>query len=706
MSEMEQRIPDWEKQQALLEALGKDYINLCLVDLNEGTATVLKSTSGTLWKNGAIQTKMPYDELCRICIEKYGLYENQQALFEVVQLDHVLRALEQKSEYSFLFDAFKEGRLRHFQMKYLRTGMPSCILMSFRELQPRRRDREPVPSETQRRIIETETDAAYTEREARQKLEQALEKEKDADEVLFCLSRIYYAIYELDLESDTYKTIYADDRVDHLPGDWGCASAEFRNLLERIVHPDYQERISQLFDISTLAARLEAEPNETLAEEYPVMDGNWHTVRFIVKHRNEEGHVTRVLCTLRRTTDQKWKERNYIALAEEAERANQAKTDFLRRMSHDIRTPINGLMGMIEIADRHRDDPPFLEECRTKAIGAMEYLLSLVNNVLDIGKLESGELELEHKPFDLIPLLNQQLSVIGGQAADNSICFYGGKEYSAIHHRYLIGSPVHLNRVLMNLANNAIKYNRQGGSVTLYCTELSSSDTTVLYQFVCSDTGLGMSEEFQKHAFDPFTQEGKQSLSTYNGSGLGLSIVKKIVDQMHGTIDLKSEEGVGTTFTLTIPFEIDTQEASRETPQAQLPHIDVTGRRALLVEDNELNREIAQILLEDEGLAVDCAANGQQAVETFAAAAPGTYAYVFMDITMPVMDGHEAARRIRALDHPDAQTVPIIAMTANAFQDDIQLSLSAGMNDHLLKPLDFEKVRQTVQKFAVRPDEE
>lgn len=695
MSQTEWTSPE---QQAMLEALGKDYINLCLVDLDQNTVTVLKSVQGLLLQSGAVRPQMPYDAMCRICIDKYALRENQPALQEVVRLEHVRRVLEQKPEFSFLFEAVKDGQLRRFQMKYLRINMPGHALMGFRALHTRQSEREADPED--RRTDAAGADAACTEQEARQRLEQALEKEKDADDVLLCLSRIYYALYEIDLVADTYKTIYADDRVPHLPGGWGCASAEIAKLQKQVVAPEYQERIAHLCDLSTLAARLDAEPNESVAEEYPVLDGNWHTARFIVRSRDDAGRITRVLYVLRLTSDQKRKEQNYIALAAEADRANRAKTDFLRRMSHDIRTPINGIMGMIEIADRHRGDPEFLEDCRTKTLGAMEYLLSLVNNVLDIGKLESGELVLEHKPFDLVPLLMQQLSVVGAQASENSVCFYGGKEYSIIRHRYLIGSPVHLNRALMNLANNAIKYNRRGGSVTLYCTELSSTEDTAVYRFVCEDTGIGMSKKFQQHAFDPFTQEGKPSLSSYNGSGLGLSIVKKIVEQMNGTIELQSEEGVGSTFTLTIPFAIDHAETTRETPAPAAGPVNVTGRRALLVEDNELNREIAQILLEDEGLLVDYAANGLKAVDAFAASAPGFYDYIFMDITMPVMDGHEATRCIRALPRPDAKTVPIIAMTANAFQDDIQQSLDAGMNDHLLKPLNFEKVKQTVQRFA------
>ena len=701
MSEIDWNAPEMQKQWALLEALGTDYVNMCLVDLEHGTATVLKAVNGQMLPFSEERPQLSYEEMCRVSIEKYAAKEWAEMLAAAVQLDHVKKMLARQAEYSFIYEAVLHGKKRELQMKYLRISLPGYALMGFREVRKRGRVVERLAENAElERAIEREKEAAYDERESQKKLEQALEKEKDADEVLLCLSKIYYAIYELDLEHDTYKTIYCDDRVEHLPSGWGCASIEMDKLRKKVVLPEYQERICEIYDLQTMAARLEAEPAGSIALEYPVVDGNWHTARFIAKRRDAEGHVTHALYTLRLISDQKRKEQNWIALAEEAERANRAKTEFLRRMSHDIRTPINGIMGMIEIADRHKGDVEILRECRAKTLGAMEYLLSLVNNVLDIGKLESGELMLEHKPFNLVTLLVNQLSIVGVQAAENGVNFYGGKEYSTIKHRYLIGSPVHLNRVLMNLANNAIKYNRRGGSVTLYCKEIASDDHIVTYQFVCTDTGVGMSKEFQEHAFEAFTQEGKQSLSSYNGSGLGLSIVKKIAEQMHGTIELESKENVGTTFTVTIPFEIDWEESSRETAKEPQERQDVTGRRALLVEDNELNREIAQIILEDEGLIVDCVPDGAKAVERFAVSQPGTYDYIFMDIMMPVMDGLEATRCIRAMERPDAKTVPVIAMTANAFLDDIQQSFDAGMNDHLMKPLNFEKVRQSIQRFA------
>ena len=454
----------------------------------------------------------------------------------------------------------------------------------------------------------------------------------------------------------------------------------------------------QFFDIATLSRRLRNE--DTIAEEYLAKDGNWHTARFITKRRGVNGEVTHALYVARLISDAKRREQNWIAIAEEANKANQAKTDFLRHMSHDIRTPLNGIYGMIEIADRHRGDVEKLQECRRKTLSAMDYLLSLVNNVLDIGKLETGELELEHRPFDLVTLLQKQLPIVETQATENGLIYRGGKEYSTIRHRYLMGSPVHLNRVLMNISNNAIKYNRRGGSVLVYCTELSSDDTTAVYQFVCSDTGIGMSQEFQKRAFEPFTQEGREAVTSYNGSGLGLSIVKEMVARMNGTIDLQSEEGVGTTFTVTIPFEIDgTIHESGE--KAEQTPVDVKGWHALLAEDNELNREIAQILLEDEGLIVTPVGNGAEAVQKFADSRPGEYDFIFMDIMMPVMNGLKAAKMIRGLDREDARTVPILAMTANAFSDDIRQSIEAGMNLHLMKPLDAEKLHQSIQTLAL-----
>ena len=379
----------------------------------------------------------------------------------------------------------------------------------------------------------------------------------------------------------------------------------------------------------------------------------------------------------------------------QAENANSAKTDFLRHMSHDIRTPLNGIIGMINISERYCGDKEKLYECKAKVMQSMDYLQSLLNNVLDIGKVESGTLQLVNKPFDLVAMLVKQISIIETNAKEYGISFEGGASMSTFHHRYVIGSEEYLNRLLMNLAGNAVKYNRSGGKVSLYFNEISSDDKTAVFEFVCSDTGLGMSEEFQKHAFESYAREGKETTNGYSGAGLGLSIVKDIVDMMNGTIKLESKENVGTTFTVTIPLEIDHNAEKEQQKKVEKP--DLSGKSVLLVEDNELNLEIAKMLLEDEKMVVTTAENGEEAVDIVSQSVPGRFDFIFMDIMMPVMDGLEAARQIRTLNRKDTKEIPIIAMTANAFQDDIRNCIDAGMNAHIAKPIDSKKIEDTLQ---------
>jgi signal transduction histidine kinase/ActR/RegA family two-component response regulator len=378
-----------------------------------------------------------------------------------------------------------------------------------------------------------------------------------------------------------------------------------------------------------------------------------------------------------------------------AKKANSAKTDFLRHMSHDIRTPLNGIIGMINISERYCGDKEKLYECKAKVMESMDYLQSLLNNVLDIGKVESGTLQLVNKPFDLVAMLVKQISIIETNAKEYGISFEGGASMSTFHHRYVIGSEEYLNRLLMNLAGNAVKYNRSGGKVSLYFNEISSDDKTAVFEFVCSDTGLGMSEEFQKHAFESYAREGKETTNGYSGAGLGLSIVKDIVGMMNGTIKLESKENVGTTFIVTIPLEIDHNAEKEQQKKVEKP--DLSGKSVLVVEDNELNLEIAKMLLEDEKMVVTTAENGEEAVDIVSQSVPGRFDFIFMDIMMPVMDGLEAARQIRTLNCKDTKEIPIIAMTANAFQDDIRDCIDAGMNAHIAKPIDSKKIEDTLQ---------
>ena len=683
-NEIRQTVSELKKERMFLDVLCKDYTSVYFLDLKSDKVEILKLAADAniaeMFQSQRLQQRIYTDEMKRYC-SRYVPEPGQEEFLQVMSCDNIRERLKRSDRFIYRYRSVpnKKG-YQHFETQIVRItneGFDNTALLAFRHIDD---------------IVEAEL-------RHQKELEEALEKEKVSNGILRAISKIYYAIFLIDLEKDCYDEISSDSKVYHLTGTHGCASKEMIELCNTFVVPEYQERIRRFFALSTLAQRLEKE--ETIAEEYLAKDGNWHTARFIVKRRNKGGRAIKVLYVTQLISEEKRKEQNWIAMAEEANRANKAKTDFLRRMSHDIRTPINGILGMIEVADRHRNDVKKLRECREKVLGAVQYLHSLVNNVLDIGKLESGNIVLEYESFDLVNLLKKMYPVIELQASETGINFCGGMEVNQINHRYLMGSPAHLKRILMNLASNAIKYNHKGGIMAICCTELESNADTVTYRFVCSDSGIGMSRQFQKYAFEPFSQEGKDSITTYNGTGLGLSIVKQIVDQMQGKIELKSQEGVGTTITVTVTFDIDHRMQALAEGKCKQPTVDVTGMRALLAEDNELNREIAKMVLEDEGLVVSCAENGAEAMRMFAESKPYEYDFIFMDIMMPVMDGLDATRHIRALQRPDAQDIPILAMTANAFQDDVQMSLKAGINEHLMKPLNVEKIQQAIQKTAL-----
>lgn len=385
--------------------------------------------------------------------------------------------------------------------------------------------------------------------------------------------------------------------------------------------------------------------------------------------------------------------------AEKAEQANRAKTEFLQRMSHDIRTPINGIRGMIEIANYYKDDPDKQTECRKKIWDASGLLLELVNEVLDMGKLESGEIMLEEREFDLKELLDSVGVVVDKQARERGITII--TDSYPVEHRYLLGSPLHLRRLLMNIISNAVKYNHAGGEVRLGCRQKPSADPeTAQIEFTCADTGIGMSEEFQKHVFEPFAQERNFARSEYGGTGLGMPIAKSLAEKMGGTLSFVSRQGVGTTFTLSLPFRICHAPEKRNKPKRLLQTSSIAGLHVLVAEDNRMNMEIAEFVLNVEEAFIIKAVNGEEAVRIFADSRPGEIDAILMDVMMPVMDGLEATRRIRAMKRPDARTIPIIAMTANAFAEDRQLAFAAGMDMHIAKPLEGSEMVETLERFV------
>ena len=382
--------------------------------------------------------------------------------------------------------------------------------------------------------------------------------------------------------------------------------------------------------------------------------------------------------------------------AKKAEQANTAKTEFLQRMSHDIRTPINGIRGMIELADYYSDDLQKQEECRKKIWDASGLLLELINEVLDMGKLESGEILLEEREFNLKKLLGDIVNVVEKQSKEHQLeivqCDY------QIEHWNLIGSPIHIKRMLMNILSNAVKYNRYNGKIILDCREVSCIGNVALIEFICKDTGIGMSKEFQEHIFEPFAQEFNSARSSFGGTGLGMPIAKSLVETMGGNIEFESEKNVGTTFRLKIPFKID-DCVHIEEPTEEEHNVSIEGVRVLVAEDNDLNMEITEFVLSSVGAVVIKASNGQEAIEIFEKSEVGEIDIILMDVMMPGVDGLAATRIIRSMSREDAKTIPIIAMTANAFSEDRLRAVEAGMNEHLSKPLESTVIIKTIAKY-------
>ena len=395
--------------------------------------------------------------------------------------------------------------------------------------------------------------------------------------------------------------------------------------------------------------------------------------------------------------DEKYKAELLIA-AKKAEAANEAKTEFLQRMSHDIRTPINGIRGLVNMADHYADDMEKQTEYRTKVKEASNLLLELVNDVLDMSKLESGEIVLEEIPFNLSSISREVFVVIEQMAAEQNIRVAWEKK--EITHRDFIGSPGYVKRVMMNILSNAVKYNKENGQIYVSCVEIPSEQPEMTtMEFVCRDTGIGMAEEFQKHIFEPFAQEHTGSRAKFAGTGLGMAISKKLVEEMGGTITFESEKGVGTTFVIRVPFKIDLDADKREESK-DVSEKSIKGMHVLLAEDNELNMEIAEFLLQNEGAEVTKARNGQEIVELFRKSEAGEFDVILMDIMMPIINGYEAAKRIRSLDREDAKKIPIIAMTANAFTEDRIRAKEAGMDEHVAKPIDVELLIKVIHKLV------
>lgn len=528
-----------------------------------------------------------------------------------------------------------------------------------------------------------------------------IENERKYQNLTAATSQIYHAIYHIDLIQDRIEKLAGANQNYTPTGVVTSATAQLNDILEKMVAPSHHEIMQYFFDLTTVNDRLHGKL--FISREYPSPQGIWRRATFIVQNRDTDDDVTEILYVTQIIDDYKQKELAYqqelVKAVESANQANTAKTDFLSRMSHDIRTPLNGILGMLDIAQKNETNPKALLECHEKMRTAAFHLKALVNDVLDMQRMETDRFFLEQIPFDIREILDNCWSMLEAQASRLDITLEKIKPGS-LKYPYLIGSPLHIRQIFMNLLSNAIKYNKPGGSISIHAKIIRQVHQNVIYKFIISDTGIGISPEFQKHIFEPFAQEDTGARTIYKGTGLGMAIVHRLVQEMGGTIQLKSEKNVGSTFTLILPFTIDEHQPSASAETATDTPADLTDLHILVVEDNELNLEIAVFSLEAAGLNVSTAINGLEAVRLFEKSKPYEYDIILMDIMMPVMNGLDAAKAIHGLSRPDAPTVPIIALSANAFAEDIQKSKNAGINEHLAKPLEMDKVLKVIASYC------
>ena len=476
----------------------------------------------------------------------------------------------------------------------------------------------------------------------------------------------------------------------------GCRNTDdiVNRVADTVVAPEARENYLTFHQISTLEERLAKSTFGYVDFVFPTRRGQWIRDVLVAQSYDKNGHLVKCLALSRDVTEEKQREIDYqeklIRTAHEAQASATAKTNFLRHMSHDIRTPINGILGMLEIAERHADDPQRQKACRRHVREASLILLELINDILDLSKLDARQLNADVKPFNLKQLWEETIPTLEVLSRRRNITINFKTD---IRHTDVEGCLTLLRRVVMNIITNAIKYNRENGRIDLSIKEEALSPTESTFEFVCRDTGIGMSEDFQRHAFEPFSQENDSARTHYAGTGLGLAIAKRIIEQLGGTITFTSRQNVGTTFTIRVPLKIvPSAAAPRPVSDSAALLAGLSGKRILLAEDNDLNREIAETTLTEAGAQVTAVTDGKEAVNAFLTAPEGTFDLVLMDLMMPNMNGLEATKAIRGSARRDTLTLPIVAMTANVFPDDVRATEDAGMNAHIGKPCSAKKL--------------
>ncbi len=650
----------------VLHALSVDYLGIYQVNFDTGECESYRGNE-RMEMDWVGCFKEGYQAAMEGFISQYVVSRDQERLRSMTKKDYVLAQLQMKKKFSIRYQVKDNSfGLKHLEMHFSATAKENCVIFAQRDINA---------------VVEQEEQYKL---EARRSLEDILEGARTG-------------IWTIELEEGCQPRMYADRTMRILLGvsdeiePEECYQHWFKNIA-----PDYvemvQEAVKDILEtgrseviypwhhpkLGKIYVRCGGVPDKTFKKPGVCLNGYHQDITETTIARKKQDQAI-------------------MELLEKVRRANSAKSEFLSHMSHDLRTPINGILGMLEIMEKRQNDAGQQEACRRKIRVSTGHLLSLVNDVLQVSKLESGRPTAVEEPFDLHDTLEECITILSPQAEERGIRM--SLEANSLQHNKLIGNALHLKQILMNVIENALKYNRPKGKVFVQVQETACQDKTAKYRFVIEDTGIGIGEEFKKHIFEPFTQEHQGARTHYNGAGLGMSIVKKLVDQMKGTITLDSQLGKGSTVQITLPIQIDETRSAEPMDTALDLQSNIADMHVLLVEDNEINCEIVEFMLKEAGAEVVTANDGQAAVDTFAASEPGTFDCILMDLMMPVMSGYEATRVIRALKRADAASVPIIALSANTFEEDIALAKDAGMNEHLAKPVDMRNLFETMSRL-------
>ena len=655
----------------VLHALSVDYLGIYEVCFDTGEYEVYRH-SRRMAMDWPAHFKDGYSTAMERYIAEHVVPWDQERLRTVTQKDYILAQLRAKQKFSVRYQVNPTASgLKHLEIHFStteRTGEENCAIFALRDINA---------------LVEQEEKYRL---EARRSLEDILEGARTG-------------IWTIELEEGCPPRMYTDRTMRILLGVPEQIEPEdcYRHWFQNI-EPDYVDMVQEAVREMLKTGRSEVIypwNHPTLGKIY-VRCGGVPNRDFEKPGACLNGYHQDITETM---VTRKKQEQSIMELLEKVRRANSAKSEFLSHMSHDLRTPINGILGMLSILEKTQDDPERQRECRRKIRVSTEHLLSLVNDVLLVSKLESGRPAAVEKPFDLHTVLEDCVTILSSQAEERGVRLELRRP--DLRHEHLMGNSLQLRQILMNVIDNALKYNRPHGFVFVRVEETGFESGTAIFRFVVEDTGIGIGEAFKEHIFEPFTQEHQGARTNYNGVGLGMAIVKKLVDQMKGTVEIDSRLGQGSVVRVTLPLRVNEGLSGSSGEEDRSVQENIAGMRVLLVEDNEINCEIVEYILQEAGAEVETATNGKEAVEVFAASSPGTFDCVLMDLMMPVMSGYEAARVIRGLDRPDA-ALPIIALSANAFEEDVALAKDAGMDEHLAKPVDIRKMFRVMNRLRAR----